>query len=45
MPEETASQRLARYRDASQADVSDPDEWATIHYGPEAPDDDGVQEF
>ena len=45
MPEETTSQRLARYRDASQAEVSDPHEWATIHYGPEVPDDDGVQEL
>lgn len=32
--EETSSQRLARYRSSEQCEVSDPDEWAVIHYGP-----------
>ena len=34
--EETASQRLARYRSSEQCEVSDPDEWAVIHYGRDA---------
>ena len=45
MPEETRSQRLRRYQNSTQAEISDPDEWADVHYGPEAPNDDGVQEF
>ena len=31
---ESRSQRLRRYQDAEQGEVSDPDEWATLHYGP-----------
>ena len=45
MPEETASQRLARYRNASQGEISDPDEWASIHYGPPDPVDGETEEF
>ena len=51
MREETASQRLARYRSSEQSEVSDPDDWAVIHYGratEEATDNestDGAQEF
>ena len=30
---ETQSERLRRYRDAEQCEVSDPDEWAVLHYG------------
>jgi hypothetical protein len=30
---ETQSQRLHRYRNSEQCEVSDPDEWAGIHYG------------
>jgi len=51
MLEETRSERLARYRNSEQCKVSDPDEWAVIHYGrptAEATGDestDGVQEF
>ena len=26
-------------------EVSDLDEWAVMHYGEEAPDDEGIQEF
>jgi hypothetical protein len=33
MREETASQRLERCRSSEQCEVSDPDEWAVIHYG------------
>ena len=31
---ETQSQRLHRYRNSEQCEVSDPDDWANIHYGP-----------
>jgi len=31
---ETQSQRLHRYRNSEQCEVSDPNDWATIHYGP-----------
>ena len=30
---ETAEQRRARYLDAEQGEVSDPDEWTNLHYG------------
>ena len=30
---ETQSERLRRYRDAEQCEVSDPGEWAVLHYG------------
>lgn len=33
MAEEARSQRWRRYQNAEQAEVSDPDEWATVHYG------------
>jgi hypothetical protein len=33
MPEETASQRLSRYQNRDQCEVSETDEWAVIHYG------------
>ena len=51
MREEAASQRLVRYSSSEQCEVSDPDEWAVIHYGratEEATDNestDGVQKF
>jgi hypothetical protein len=49
--EETRFERLERYRSSEQCEVSDPDEWAVIHYGrttEEATDNestDGVEEF
>eukprot|EP00435_Cladocopium_sp_Y103_P018607 s2140_g4.t1 len=33
MPEETPDERRIRYQNSSQDEVSDPDEWATLHYG------------
>ena len=42
---ETASQRLLRYQNAEQAEVSDPDEWADVHYGPPAAREAGMMEF
>ena len=46
---ETQSQRLHRYRNSEQCEVSDPDDWANIHYGPgheNRPEDDrDLQEF
>ena len=51
MREEAASQRLVRYSSSEQCEVSDPDEWAVIHYGratEEATDNestDGLQKF
>ena len=33
MNEETRSQRLRRYQNAEQGEVSDPDAWADLHYG------------
>ena len=33
--QETDEQRLQRYNWSSQGEVSDPDLWATIHYGHE----------
>ena len=33
MPEETASQRLSRYQNRDQCEVSETDEWAVIHCG------------
>eukprot|EP00435_Cladocopium_sp_Y103_P035823 s1403_g9.t1 len=33
MPEETPEERRIRYQNSSQDEVSDPDEWATLHYG------------
>ena len=38
---ETHEDRLQRYRDSEQCEVSDPDLWATIHYGPADGDDNG----
>ena len=35
---ETASQRFERYRTSEQGEVSDPDEWAVVHYSPTAGD-------
>ena len=32
--EETNEERMQRYRDSEQCEVSDPDLWATVHYGP-----------
>ena len=32
--EETPSERYQRYLQSAQCEVSDPDEWADIHYGP-----------
>jgi hypothetical protein len=41
MREETRSERLRRYQNAEQGEVSDPDAWANLHYGrPEEPADD-----
>ena len=51
MHEETQSERLTRYRNSEQCEVSDPDEWAVIHYGTGAHETedndstDGVEEF
>ena len=49
---EIRSQRIRRYQDAEQGEVSDPDEWATLHYGPameveelETQDDTRIMEF
>ena len=39
--EETNEERMQRYRDSEQCEVSDPDLWATVHYGPS---DDGEHE-
>lgn len=36
-PEETNEERLARFRDCDQGEVSDPEFWATVHYGPASP--------
>ena len=33
MREETRSERLRRYQNAEQGEVSDPDAWASLHYG------------
>ena len=33
MREETRSERLRRYQNAEQGEVSDPDAWAALHYG------------
>ena len=45
MPEETRSARLNWYRNAEQSEVSDPDEWASIHYGAADPVDGEMEEF
>ena len=45
MPEETGSARLTWYRNAEQCEVSDPDEWASIHYGAADPVDGEMEEF
>ena len=39
--EESHEAKLQRYQNAEQCEVSDPDLWATIHYGPPDPSDDG----
>eukprot|EP00435_Cladocopium_sp_Y103_P035839 s3673_g9.t1 len=33
MPDERPEDRRIRYQNSSQGEVSDPDEWATLHYG------------
>ena len=33
MREETRSERMRRYQNAEQGEVSDPDAWADLHYG------------
>ena len=38
---ETEEERVQRYQNAEQCEVSDPDLWATIHYGPADADDNG----
>ena len=38
---ETEEERVQRYQNAEQCEVSDPDLWATIHYGPADGDDNG----
>ena len=45
MPGETASQRLLRYQNSAQCEVSDPDEWADVHYGPPEARAAGMMEF
>lgn len=49
MGEETTSQRFHRYRSSGHCEVSDPDEWAVIHDGPDhddrSEDEEGVQDF
>ena len=46
MPEETQSERLRRYQNSEQCEVSDPDEWAAIHYGRNDDENEtGEQEF
>jgi hypothetical protein len=51
MREETQSERLTRYRNSEQCEVSDPHEWAVIHYGTRAHETednestDGVENF
>ena len=48
---ETESRKLRRYQDAEQGEVSDPDLWADLHYGPpmevdeETQDDNRTMEF
>ena len=39
--EETNEEKMQRYRDSEQCEVSDPDLWATVHYGPPEEDDSG----
>ena len=38
--EESNEEKLQRYQNSEQREVSDPDLWATIHYGPADPNDD-----
>ena len=38
---ETEEEKLQRYQNSEQCEVSDPDLWATIHYGPADEDDNG----
>ena len=46
MPEETQSERLRRYQNSEQCEVSDPDEWAVIHSGRNDDENEtGEQEF
>ena len=46
MAEESQSARLRRYQNSEQCEVSDPDEWAVIHYGPNDDENEtGEQEF
>ena len=33
MREETRSEKMRRYQNAEQGEVSDPDAWADLHYG------------
>ena len=42
--EESPNARLQRYQNAEDmSQVSDPDEWCNIHYGPRYDDDDGIE--
>jgi hypothetical protein len=47
MREETRSERLRRYQNAEQGEVSDPDAWAALHYGrpPESADEETTEEL
>ena len=48
MREETRSERLRRYQNAEQGEVSDPDAWAVLHYGrppAESPDEETTEEL
>ena len=52
MAEETPAEKTQRYMNCGQSEVSDPDLWADIHYGPgshrketEPDDGTGLQEF
>ena len=48
MHEETRSERMRRYQNAEQGEVSDPDAWAALHYGPapmESADEETTEEL
>ena len=48
MLEQTGEQRYRRFRGAEQCEVSSPDEWADVYYGPvgeEAPTGEMLEEF
>ena len=44
---ETRSERMRRYQNAEQGEVSDPDAWAALHYGrpPESADEETAEEL